>query len=508
MEAGRPALKMRSIQFNSEIGLFRTIRPLLFLWFCVSTVFAAEKQGKPNIIVIMADDMGQWATSYRSQNVVKTPNLAYLAEQGVRFENAISPAPVCSAARASFHTGEMPSQHGIHDFLSEQEEFDANWLSDEILLSEKMSAQGYRTALIGKWHATSDSKKPVRGFDKWLSYDARKAGWRNQYQHSGRVVFSEDGKTVEHEGIQAQFLTAKTIEFIELDKEKPFFISLNYVEPHFPFAGLPERLVSPYRSIAESFISKGGNSALTNMSDFTLVPDNHRESLAQYLAAVSLIDQQLGILIDALQGKELLNNTLIVFTSDHGLLMGQYGLYGKVNASFPYNFYEQTIRIPLVISGPENLVRKSQVRGEFVNLIDLHETLLDIANYQGKTVGPGRSLSPLLSGQRVGDWRRFQIAERGNARMISDGHWKLVRYYRKDTSASPIEHWYDLSHPLKERGPVPEPRRAVAELFGLELDAFFNRYSTPEHSGRNIWEQPEFNHTSRALLDHKRWLSQ
>lgn len=485
----------------------------LLIWLVVFCVYPASAFGEvthqpPNIIVIMTDDMGQWATGFQSQNIVETPNLSYLAEQGVRFENAISPAPVCSAARASFHTGKMPSQHGVHDFLSEQPQFDGNWLEGETLLSEKMSARGYRTALIGKWHATSDSREPIRGFDKWLSYDARKAGWRNQYQHSGRVVFSEDGKTLEHEGIQAQFLTAKTIEFIEQDSPKPFFVSLNYVEPHFPFAGLPERLVARYRTEAKKLVTKGGNSALDNMSDYTLVPDNHDESLAQYLAAISLIDQQLGLLIDALQGKNLLDNTLIVFTSDHGLLMGQYGLYGKVNASFPFNFYEETIRIPLVISGPLELVQKGQVRGEFVNLIDLHTTLIELAGVQLKSEGPGRSLTPLLAGKRIDSWRRFHIAERANARMISDGRWKLVKYYRKDHSAAPIEHWYDLSHPLKEREPVPEPRRAVVELFDLKLDTFFQHYSTPEHSGRNIWEQPEFNHTSRALLEHKRWLSQ
>jgi arylsulfatase A-like enzyme len=88
----------------------------------------------PNIIVVMGDDHAQWAVGAYGLDALDTPNIDWLAERGVLFENAMSPAPVCSPARASFHTGKMPSQHGVHDFLAEQDEFDANWLSGETLL--------------------------------------------------------------------------------------------------------------------------------------------------------------------------------------------------------------------------------------------------------------------------------------------------------------------------------------------------------------------------------------
>ena len=82
---------------------------------------------KPNVIVVMADDLGDWANSFRNGEYIDTPNLEYLAETGVRFENAMTPAPVSSAARACFHTGKMPSQHGVYDFLAEKPKFDASW---------------------------------------------------------------------------------------------------------------------------------------------------------------------------------------------------------------------------------------------------------------------------------------------------------------------------------------------------------------------------------------------
>ncbi|MBC7002844.1 sulfatase-like hydrolase/transferase [Photobacterium sp. BZF1] len=465
---------------------------------------------QPNIIVIMADDLGQWATSFRNQDIIETPNLDYLAENGVRFENGMTPAPVSSAARASFHTGKMPSQHGVYDFLAEDPKFDANWLDGEKLLSERMKDEGYRTALMGKWHATTDSKDPIRGFDRWLSYDALEAGWKNQYLHSGTVLFSSDGENMEYTGIQAQFLTDETLKFIDQDSEQPFFVSLNYVEPHFPFEGLPERLVTKYRGIAHKVVAFGGNSVLEHMSDFTLVPDAHEEKLAQYLAAVTLLDDQLGKLIDGLEGRDLLDNTVIAFVSDHGLLMGQYGLYGKVNASFPYNYYEETVRIPFVVSGPEKYVRPKQVRGEFVDLIDLHATVLDLAAGQNQTYdssyGPGKTLLPMLKGERVRDWREYQFAERGNSRMISNGHWKLIRYYpNPEVNKEPEDHWYDLSNPMGERYLSEPPREELRVKMIADLDAFFKQYSSDEYNGLKMWEQAYPNFTTEDMLKHERW---
>ena len=187
----------------------------------------------------------------------------------------------------------------------------------------------------------------------------------------------------------------------------PFFVSLNFTEPHAPFSGWPERLVQQYRQVARDIIRAGGSSTLDPMGidalgASNLVPEDHNEQLAQYLAGIALIDDQVGRLLDALEGRGLRDNTVVVFASDHGMLMGQYGLYGKVNASKQYNFYEETIRIPLVIKAPDGIVRNEQVRSEFVDLIDLHHTILDFAGYQGELPhSPGRSMLPLLEGSRT-----------------------------------------------------------------------------------------------------------
>ncbi|MEP4890095.1 MAG: sulfatase-like hydrolase/transferase [Aliiglaciecola sp.] len=478
---------------------------VLFLTFSFQTneLHAAIKH-KPNIIVIMADDQGKWAMGKQSggEGVVNTPNLDYIAQQGIVFNNAFTPSPVCSPARASFHTGKMPSQHGVHDFLGEDKKYDANWLKGEVLLSERLKTQGYRTALFGKWHATTDSKVSQPGFDQWVSYNALEAGWQNQYQHSGNVLFSENGKNVNYQGVQAWYLTQKAIQFVDQSDQQPFFINLNFVEPHAPFEGLPERLVEQYRNKAANLIRAGGFSNIKNRSQYTLVPSDNQEKLAQYLAAVQLLDEQVGRIIDALESRKLLENTIVIYTSDHGLLMGQYGLYGKTNATNPSNFYEDNLKVPMIVYSGNERLRLKQSRDEFISLIDLHATVLDLAGAGdlAASYGPGQSFNSLLQGERLADWKPYHFAERGNARMITNGHWKLVRYYQRSDSDKPKDYWYDLSNPLGEIRDVPAPRAALEKLLISELESFFTQYETETHTGRKIWQQPYPNAGAEKIL--------
>lgn len=448
-----------------------------------------------NLLVVMTDDQGRWALQDYDPRI-KTPNLAYLASKGVRFDQAIAPTPVCSAARASFLTGKTASQHGVHDFLSDKDSTSKTWLDGELLISEVLSNEGYRVGLFGKWHASTEGWKPVRGYDRWLTYDEREVGWINQYQHSGTVHFSLDGEAITHTGVQARFLSEEAIRFIDEDKDAPFAAFVNFVEPHFPFSGLPERLVEPYRAIASDIVAAGDTSSMFTRSSDPADSTEHIEKLAQYLAAVSLVDEQVGRLMDALTGRGLLEDTLIVFTSDHGHLTGQYGLYGKANATRPQNFYQQSINIPLVVYGPERHVSPGQVRNDFVNLYDLFPTLLEMVGAEdalNRYSGPGKSLVPLLSGQRLLRFRDFQISEMGNARMIHDGRWKLVQYYARAHEEPPEEVWFDLVHPMGERNPVQPPSVAQQAHLRNALTDFFQQYEVEGKSGRFIWDLPKHN---------------
>ncbi|MFT7221011.1 MAG: choline-sulfatase [Candidatus Azotimanducaceae bacterium] len=466
-----------------------------FLVALPDALFAEENAGAPNILIVMTDDQGKWSLGQYDERI-ETPNIQFLAEQGVRFDQAISPTPVCSAARVSFYTGRTASQHGVHDFLSDKDSEQKSWLEDERLISEVLSDSGYRVGLFGKWHADTHGWEPAKGFDRWLTYDERGGvPWFNQYLHSGTVHFSKDGDPTTHTGVQARFLAESAVAFIDEPSDKPFAAFVNFVEPHFPFDGLPERLVERYRPIARDIVAPGDSASL-KASGASAMPFDyvaaHTEKLAQYLAAVTLVDEQVGRLMDALEGRKLLENTLIVFTSDHGHQTGQYGLYGKGNSSVPQNLYEDAINIPLVIYGPRRLVARGQVRNEFVNLYDIFPTLSDVAGADLSAYdGPGKSLLPLLRGERLTSFRDFQFAEYGNARMTHNGRWKLIRRYQPDGSSE--EQWYDLTHPLGERFPVPAPSEAQQEQLQEALSAFFDVYETTDHSGRRIWELPQQN---------------
>lgn len=477
---------------------------ILLIFLCCPTTTRAATTEKtvlpqpPNIVLIMADDHGQWAMGCSGQPLIRTPNLDAMARAGVHFTNAMSNAPVCSPARATFYTGRIPSQHGVHDFLSDGPGYDANWLKDEVLLSEKMQKQGYRVGLFGKWHCTTNSAKPQRGFDRWLSHVVKNGEWITQYAHRGTVPFSDNGTVKDHTGFQANFLTGAAIDFMDEKDDRPFFISLNLVEPHFPFEGLPERLVEYYRSVAHEIVPAGSSAESKVVRDFAIVGRNHHEKLAQYLAAVSLIDEQVGSMWESLEGRGLLENTVFVYTSDHGHLTGQYGAYGKTNSTQPFNFYEETIRIPLIVMGPEAMVWPGQVRNEFVDLCDLHQFFLDVAGVRqaenpDPANGPGRSITPLVRGERNLDWRPYQCSEHGNGRMITDGRWKLVRYYAENPDEQPTDYWYDLAHPFGEARSSPPPRAAMEAMLIDQLEDYFKRYENEAHSGRYVWRQPPCN---------------
>jgi arylsulfatase A-like enzyme len=467
--------------------------------YLLTSLITSAQDAPPNIVLIMADDHGRWATSVYGDKRIRTPNLDYLAKNGVVFNAASSPAPVCSPARASFFTGKLPSQHGVHDFLSEDSPYDQNtYLVGETLLSEKLQSVGYAVGLFGKWHASEKSHLPKRGFDQWISYDQRETNWMNQYLHAGEVHFSINGKAVRKTETQAWYLTEQALAFVDTLQTQPFFLCMTYVEPHFPFADLPERTVDTYRSFAQEIVPYGDTSwPGRSTSNEENVPE-HEEWVAQYLAAVTLLDEQIGRMLDGLQARDMLENTIFIYTSDHGHMTGQYGLYGKANASRPHNLTEETLNIPLIISGPKGLIRPGQVRSEFVNLCDLHETIVDYANFSydrptPPPQGPGKSLIQILSGQRIPDWREYQFAEYGNARSVSNGHWKLIRYYAQSRSDPPVDQWFDLSNPRGERAPSAQPSEATQAIFVAELESFFAQYETEAHSGKTVWNQGPFN---------------
>lgn len=465
------------------------------------TVTTKSAPKRPNILVFLTDDQGQWLQQAYGNSEVRTPNMSRIARRGVLMKNAFTTSPVCSPARASFFTGRMPSQHGIHDWLEEIDHpysYEYPWLKGQTLISEPLKKAGYHTALVGKWHC-GEGRDPHPGFDYWFSY------WATQYPHRGEQNFSNNGKHLQENGFQSPFFTQKAIEFLHSHyndsstAEKPFFLFVGYVDTHSPHIQMPKDLVAEYddatfRDIPrEKFLPVHG----TAVDPVSPDPAVERRKHEQYYAAASSIDREVGKILDELEHMGKLDDTLVVYTGDHGLNAGQHGIWEKGNGTVPQNFFEESIRIGCAISWPAGGIPSNLESDLPVNHCDTFQTLLDIAGavpdptLARKINSPGRSYLRQLHGETIPDWKDAVILEYGNARMIRKDSYKLILRYPFEGINFPNE-LYDLkADPRETTNIYDEPQHAqlVKELTE-EIHAFFEKYTVPGHSGLDLADQP------------------
>ncbi len=442
----------------------------------------------PNIIVVFNDDHGSWAVGPYGNRQVHTPTLDYLSSQGVTMLNAFTPTPVCSPARACFLTGRLASQHGLHDYVAGAPEFrDTRWLTGHKLISEHLARAGYRVGLSGKWHLGRDYEV-YPGFHDWFALDGS-----YPVNHGGEHGFSVNGKIETLSGYKTQIITDRAVSFLRAqDRTQPFFLFVGYTATHSPWSDHPERLVERFRGMD----LENNNAAIFpygRPSDETAFFDlrNWRELLAQYYAAIAGLDEGVGRILDELDALSLRDDTLIVYTSDHGLCGGHHGLWGKSNSTQPVNFVEESIRIPMIFNGPD--LFPAQRRLEFVDHLDLYQTLMDFALGAPESASdvPGRSFARMLKGQDAQlDWKAAQFCEFGNARMIRTAWHKLVWYSESDRvqlfdlRADPGE-TLDVSGEPKNAQRVTNMKKA--------LDGHFGRFEVSEKSGLNVYDLPNPN---------------
>ena len=432
----------------------------------------------PNIIVFFTDDHAQWALPVYGNSEISAPNLSHLAETGALMQNAFTPCPVCSPARASFWTGLYPSQHGVHDHLAEDDPAvqRTDWLAGIPTLADYLQGGGYTTALCGKWHCGA-GEAPKPGFDYWYS------AWRKTPKYFSLTnKYSDQGRVIERPGYDTGIISEAAIDFLRgRDRDKPFFLFVGYAATHNPWINRPERLVSHYRKASFRDIAVDIPYPFGRPGSHPVAPEDPREALAQYYASVTMIDEGVGRVLDELDAERARDETLILYTSDHGLNMGQHGIWGKGNGSEPLNMLEESIRVPLILTCPGE-IDGGQRRAEFVNHSDLFMTLLDFADAQpdDRKGYPGRSFKPLLTEAVEADRDSVYIGEYGTTRAIRDERYKLVLRY--DGGANLLHDL--LADPREAVNLFGEPgyEAVVARLSGA-LTEFFGRYENPDHSG-------------------------
>lgn len=351
---------------------------LLIVGLMIPATLLGE-QKHPNIIFILTDDHRWDALSSMGHPVVQTPNLDRLAEEGVLFSNAFATTSLCSPSRASFLTGQYAHRHGVVTNHTP-------WDNQNVTFLELLHAAGYETAFIGKWHMPGKDLPQLRGLDHFISFT--KEGGQGIYYNCPLII---DGVATERKGKYiTEDLTDFAIQFIERKREQPFCLYLSHKAAHFGFRP-PPHLKGRYKDVDLKLPPESDTwITLTNNHPFVgaLFPMN---LLYQgYCETVVSVDEQVGRVINILEDRGILDDTIIVYAGDNGHFWGEHGLYDKRLA------YEESIRIPFIVRYPGLVQNPGRRATQMVLNIDLAPTILAAAGVGVPDGMQGMSLLPYL----------------------------------------------------------------------------------------------------------------
>jgi choline-sulfatase len=444
----------------------------------------------PNILFILADDQGYWAMGCAGNPEIRTPNLDRLAESGTRFENFFCASPVCSPARASILTGCIPSQHGIHDWLRGgnaiiEHELESTgeliqFLDGQIGYTDFLAEAGYTCGLSGKWHL-GDSNHPQKGFSYWQAHALGGGPYYN-------APVIRNGHVETEPAYITDYITENALGFLnqQVGSEQPFYLSVHYTAPHSPWdrANHPDDLYDDYfQNCAFSSIPlEPMHPNQVNSAPHGYTEETRRPLLSGYFTAITAMDQGIGRILDWLEAHRLRENTLVLFSSDNGMNMGHHGIFGKGNGTFPFNMYDTSIKVPMVISRPGS-VPQGVVNSDLLSHYDLFPTLLEYVGLPNPETDhlPGRSFTPLLHGEKMESPESVVVFdEYGPTRSIRTQEWKYIHRY----PYGPHE-FYDLHNdPGEHRNLIDSPlHQQHIQQLKAELDEWFVHYADPRFDG-------------------------
>ena len=482
---------------------------------------AAER---PNIIFIMSDDHAFHAISAYGSKVNETPHLDRLAKEGMRFDRAFVVNSICTPSRATILTGKYSHLNGVPVF----NRFDGS----QATVAKMLQRGGYHTAMVGKWHLGSEPT----GFDHWIILPGQGA------YNNPAFITPEGRKTIE--GYVTDVITDLGMEAIkQRPKEKPFFLMLHHKAPHrdwtpdeknrakFANRKIPEPptlwddystrtdalqenqqttakdltrrdlkleppadLRGPQRNqwlnVKPMEVEIEVNGEKRTLTGRELAAWKYQRYMQDYLACVQGIDDNMGRLLDWLGKEGLLENTVIFYTADNGFFLGDHGMYDK------RFMYEESLRVPLLVRWP-GAVKAGATTEAFALNLDFAKTFLDIAGLKGPEEMQGRSLVPILKGNKPADWRDsfyyryYHDPGHHNTRAhygVRTDRYKLIYYWKKDQ-------WelFDLEKdPLELRNVYNDPAYArtvvdmKAELLRLKDEVKDEDQFAEEQPGGNV----------------------
>ena len=439
---------------------------------------------KPNVVFILTDNQADWTLGCYGNSEIRTPHIDRIAAEGVRFTDAYCVNSVCSPNRATYFTGLLPSQHGVHSYLG-GEQPDAQLgphayctIREFTTLPRLMAGEGYACGLSGKWHL-GDSLHPQEGFEYWFT---------KPKGHTSRFYDDEaiwQGEIYTEPRYYTDAITAHALDFLEQDHQRPFFLYVPYNGPY----GLGEHMTRTHVNRHTDYYADKELNCFPREPVHPWLKQNRQivnnpVSIRGYAAAVSGVDDGVGAITEALERRGLDENTLVIYTADQGLCGGHHGMWGMGDHSRPLHTFEETVRIPLIFRYPGRIPAGSLCAERTCNY-DFFPSLLEYLGMEEQLPQtpelPGRSYAPALVGERLRDWDGTIFHEYENTRMVRDDRWKYTWRF----PAGPDELYDMQDDPGERRNLAAAPECApIVENMRQQLQTFFDRYADPQY---DLW---------------------
>lgn len=419
---------------------------------------AAEPR-RPNIIFLLTDDQRADTLGCMGNSLIRTPHIDRLAKRGVTFDNAFVTTAICMTSRASILTGQYAARHGIWDF---SKSFTPQQLA--ATYPALLKAAGYHVGIIGKW-GVGDPPRDVFDYDR-------------MFPGQGSYLIERDGQQIH----LTKLMGDQALEFLSgAPADRPFALSISFKAPHVqdsasvndqPFRYDPaheswyEDVTIPPPKLAASlyydrlpdFLKNSENRARWAARFWG--PARYQECVKGYYRLITEVDDEVGRIVAELEKRSLADNTVIIFTSDHGFYLGEYGFAGKWYA------HDVSIRVPLIVCDPRLAASRAGTRSDATVLnIDLAPTLLALAGLPAPQQAQGSNLMPLVAGEEPA-WRseffyehHFEHPRIPPSEAVRTLRWKYMRF----TDSEPLyEELYDLADdPLEEFNLAAAPEHAA-----------------------------------------------
>ncbi len=362
---------------------------ILILFSCLVFSKGKKPPGKPNIVYIIVDQWRAQATGYSGDKNAITPNLNRLASQSMNVKNALSGMPVCTPYRASLMTGQYPLTTGV--FMN-----DVMLDTSRTTIAKVFKKNGYNTGFIGKWHIDGHGRKSYipenrhQGFEYWKVLECSH-DYNNSFYYSGN-----SDKRLKWDGYDAISQSDDACNYIrEQSKDsKPFMLFVSMAPPHDPYQTAPEK----YRALYEN------KEMIINANVPAQLREKVQKDLKGYYSHITALDYCIGTIWQAIKDAGIENNTILVFTADHGDLLGAHGSWNKQQP------YEESIRLPLLIHHPSAFGAKGKVSTVLLNTPDIMPTLLGFTGLNIPSSVEGRDLSQVILGKTKDNIEETMIA--------------------------------------------------------------------------------------------------